>query len=62
MGINEFVLERAKKEGLIEGQLEITRSLIMQTDFTDEKIAGLVDASPEFVRNVRKKIKAGSAS
>lgn len=65
MGIREFVLDRAKNEGLQKGiekgieqgvankNLEFTTSLIRETSFDDEKIAHLVGVSPEFVKNVR---------
>jgi hypothetical protein len=68
MGIEEFVIERAKriatKEGLREGcqesdynnKVNFTKSLLQQTDFTDEKIASLVGADVSFVQKVKESI------
>ena len=68
MGIKEFVLNRAKREGKLEGEkigmskaeheknLSFTKSLLSETDFTNEKIAGLVGVSIDFVQSIRKEL------
>ncbi|MCF2443493.1 hypothetical protein L0657_05945 [Dyadobacter sp. CY345] len=68
MGIREFVLERAKKEGKAEGKeeglqqgiylksLDFTKSLLSETTFDDEKIAAMVGVDVSFVKKVRTEI------
>jgi hypothetical protein len=65
MGIEEFVLDRAKRMGLKQGleqgkevatyekDFAFTKSLLEQTDFTVEKIASLVGVNIEFVEKVK---------
>jgi hypothetical protein len=69
MGLEEFVLDRAKRVGLKEGreiglsqgmaikELEektnFTKNLLLQTDFSDEKIANLVGVDINFVQEVK---------
>jgi len=65
MGIEEYLLQRAKKEGLEEGREEgiekgreeksitFVKSLLTNTDFDDEKIAALADVSVAFVKEVK---------
>ncbi len=68
MGLKEFVLDRerrmARKEGKLEGREEVieeknfifTKNLIMQTDFSDEKIALLANVEIEYVKKMRKSL------
>lgn len=60
MGIREFVLDRAKKEGIEKGisqrNLEIATSLILETDFDDEKIAKITGVSVAYVSDLRKQV------
>lgn len=61
MGIEEFVLERAKRigkvEGLREGELtgsfNFVTSLLQNSDFDDTKIAFIASVSPDFVKKVK---------
>jgi predicted transposase YdaD len=81
MGLEEFVLDRAKRVGLKEGreiglsegrsvglsqglsqgmaikELEdktnFTKNLLLQTDFSDEKIANLVGVDINFVQEIK---------
>jgi len=68
MGIEEFLLDSAKKEGRKEGieegmtqkELEknvaFTRNLLTSTDFSISKIAQLVGVNEEFVLNVKSEL------
>ncbi len=38
-----------------EGREEVAENLILQTDFSDEKIANIANVSLEFVQRTRKK-------
>ena len=65
MGIEEFVLDRAKRMGLKQGleqgkevmdyenKVIFTTNLLTQTDFSEEKIASLVGVDIEFVKKVK---------
>ena len=67
MGIEEFVLARAErigeKKGIEKGiekgsqarNVSFVQALLKETDFDDEKIAGLVSVTPEFVQQVRQR-------
>jgi len=37
MGLEEFLLQRAKKEGIEEKSIAFIKSLLASTDFDDEK-------------------------
>jgi len=62
MGIEQFLLERAKKEGLEEGFEQglkeknhaFVQTLLRETNFTVEEIARLVGVSVSFVKKVKK--------
>lgn len=62
MGIEQFLLERAQKQGIEKGiekginekTLAFTKTLIRETNFTTEEIARLVDVSVSFVEDVKK--------
>ncbi len=58
MGIEEFILDRTKKEGIAEGEskktAEITMTLLSQTNFSIEEIARLVGVEPDFVRKIKR--------
>jgi hypothetical protein len=61
MGLKEFVLDRERRIGEKGGielgeegkNLFFTQNLIMQTDFSDEKIATLAGVSVEYVKKMR---------
>jgi hypothetical protein len=61
MGIVEFVIERERrvgeKKGLEAANLTFVKSLIEQTDFSDEKIASLASVTLAFVEKVRTGLK-----
>jgi predicted transposase/invertase (TIGR01784 family) len=58
MGIEQFLLERAKKEGIEQGADQEKRVLVARlltkTSFTSEQIADIVEVSVAFVDQVRK--------
>ena len=61
MGLEEFVLERAKREGIEQGieqgiekgKAIFVERLLNSTDFSDEKIAAIVGVTIEFVRKIK---------
>ncbi len=53
MGIEEFLLDRAKKEGERNKAAELITNLLRETSFTIETIAHLVGMPPEFVEQVK---------
>jgi hypothetical protein len=57
MGIEEFLLDQAKSEGMTQKELEkniaFTRNLLSSTDFNTLKIAQLVGVNEDFVLKVR---------
>ncbi len=65
MGIEELLLDRAKKQGLTQGlkrekqrrDREIVLNLLNHTDFSDEQIAKLAEVSKEYVVKLRKSLK-----
>jgi flagellar biosynthesis/type III secretory pathway protein FliH len=69
MGIEEMVLERAKKEGLEDGmekgiekgiqkgKAEVVSNLIIKMGMTDAQAADIAGVSVDFVKKVRKKLK-----
>ena len=62
MGLEEFLLDRAKKEGVkqerLKKNIDFTQSLLQNTDFSVEKIADLVGVSEDFVTEVKSKMEA----
>jgi hypothetical protein len=60
MGIEEFLLDQAKKEGMTEKELEkksdFTRILLTSTDFSVSKIANLIGVTEDFVLKVKKEL------
>lgn len=62
MGIEKFLLDRAKKEGIKEGfeqglrekNLAVTETLLRETSFTTEEIVRLVGVPVSFVKKVKK--------
>lgn len=60
MGIREMVLDRAKREGKMEGeekiQFSVVKNLILAKRFTTQEIAGYAEVSESFVLNVVKKL------
>ena len=65
MGIEEMVLERARKEGLEKGlekgmekgKTEVVKNLILKMAMTDAQAADIAGVSVDFVKKVRKKLK-----
>ncbi len=65
MGIEELLLDRAKKQGLTRGvkqekqrrDRKIVLNLLDHTDFSDEQIAKLAEVSEEYVAKLRKSLK-----
>ena len=69
MGIEEMILERARKEGLekglekgiqkgkAEGKAEVVSNLIIKMGMTDAQAADIAEVSVDFVKKVRKKLK-----
>jgi len=61
MGIEEMVIERAKKqgwelgieEGIEKRNIELVQSLIKKTDFSDEQIADISGVKVTFVKKIR---------
>ncbi len=66
MGTEEYLLQKAKKEGLKEGlekgarekSVAFIKSLLGSTDFSDEKIAAVADVTVAFVEQVKESIKS----
>ena len=58
MGIREQILQITKDEATNEKNIVFVTNLIEQTDFSDEKIAGLSQVSIEFVQQIRKQLKS----
>ena len=54
MGIEEFLLDRARKEGVSDKEIAFTKSLLTSTDFNVEKIAQLVGVTEDFVLTIKK--------
>jgi len=57
MGIEEYLLQRAKKEGIEEAREEkniaFVKSLLINTNFDDEKIAVLASVTVAFVQEIK---------
>jgi hypothetical protein len=57
MGIEEFLLQRAEKQGIKKGLEEaktiFVKSLLESTDFDDAKIASIADVTVSFVKEIR---------
>ena len=66
MGTEEYLLQKAKKEGLKEGlekgarekSIAFVKSLLASTDFNDEKIAAVADVPVAFVEQVKESVKS----
>ncbi|WP_153799349.1 hypothetical protein [Foetidibacter luteolus] len=60
MGIVEMLMEREKKEGMLQGNQEariaFVKNLLQQTDFSIRKIAQLADVTEAFVRKIKKSL------
>jgi hypothetical protein len=60
MGIEEFLLDQAKKEGMTQKEMEkdqtFTRSLLSSTDFSTAIIAQLVGVSEDFVLKIKNEL------
>lgn len=56
MGIEEMVLERAKKEARKESKVEFVQNLISKTKFSDTQIADIAEVTLDFVKKVRQKV------
>jgi len=53
MGLEEFLLDRAEKQGIKKKELSFTQTLLKETNFSIEKIAALVGVTVDFVENVK---------
>jgi len=53
MGIEEFLLDQAKREGMTEKDTAFTKNLLTSTDFSVLKIAQLVGVSEDFVLKIK---------
>lgn len=61
MGIEEFLLDRAEKKGIAKGiekgaeseRLKIVQSLLINTDFDNEKISSLTGFPIQFIEQMR---------
>ncbi len=53
MGIEEFLLDQAEKEGMTKKELAITKNLLISTDLSTSKIAQLMGVSEDFVLKVK---------
>lgn len=61
MGIEEFLLDRAERQGLEKGlekgcqdtTYKFVKNLLLSTDFPVEKIAGLAEVSETFVKELQ---------
>jgi predicted transposase/invertase (TIGR01784 family) len=56
MGIEEFVLERAKKEGKAEGKAEDVKNLIEKLGLTDVQVSEILEVPIAFVEKTRQAI------
>ena len=60
MGIEEFLLHRAKtqgrREGVEETKANFVKGLLESTDFDDTKIASIADVTVAFVEQVKKSL------
>ncbi|MGV8094281.1 MAG: hypothetical protein AB2L24_20675 [Mangrovibacterium sp.] len=57
MGIEELLLDRAKKQGMEKKSRKIVLNLLTHTDFSDEQIAKLTEVSKEYVQKLRRSLK-----
>ena len=57
MGLEEFLLDRAEKQGIKKKELSFTQTLLKETNFSIEKIATLVGVTVDFVENVKANLK-----
>ncbi|WP_428660050.1 hypothetical protein [Runella sp.] len=61
MGIEEFVLARAErngeKKGMLKKNLSFVKKLLQKTDFSNEQIADLAGVQTACVEQVRKELK-----
>lgn len=57
MGIEEFLLDRAKQEGGMEKQKRIAQNLLRQTNFTSHQIAEIVDIPVAVVDDLKATLK-----
>jgi predicted transposase/invertase (TIGR01784 family) len=57
MGIEEFLLDRAKREGERESAIKFVKTLVKETTFSVEKIASLVGVSVDFVNKTKAEMK-----
>lgn len=65
MGIEEFVLDRAKKDGIAEGKAEgevkgnsqAVKNLITKMGLTNAQISDVLEVPISFVENIRQELK-----
>jgi hypothetical protein len=58
MGIEEFLLDRAKKEGIKEGRHAVIENLIVKLGLSNEQAADVADVSINFVQKIREQLEA----
>lgn len=56
MGIEELLLDMAKKEGKAEEKLRFVKNMMNKLDFSDQQIAEIADVTEDFVKDVRSRI------
>jgi len=54
MGLEEFLLDRAEKQGISKKERSFTEALLKETDFSLEKIAHLAGVSVAYVEKVKR--------
>ncbi len=54
---NDILYRLGEKEGMEKGKETFVKNLLLNTDFTIAKIAGLTDATEAFVKKVKKTLK-----
>ena len=57
MGLEEFLLDRAEKQGVEKKELSFTQTLLKETNFSVQKIASLVGVTVDFVEKVKANLK-----
>ncbi|MCF0057582.1 hypothetical protein [Dyadobacter sp. CY356] len=58
MGIEEFLLDRAEKKGIQKNKITVVKSLLKETEFSNAKIASLVDVSEEMVQKIKMELQS----
>ena len=56
MGLEEFLLDRAEKQGISKKEKSVTQALLKETDLSLQKIANVVGVSVAYVEKVKKEL------